>query len=139
MPLDHHRKQRDIAPGAHILCHDASTKRVLGYTKIGAVNLSDDVFVGAQAVILPGVTVGRGSIVAAGSVVTSPVADGVVVGGVPARVLCTTEEYFKKEAENLKTARIFDARYAYRNATPPQKELQDEQRRLLKDTIGYIE
>lgn len=52
-----------------------------------AVVISDDVWIGANAVVLPGVTIGRHSVVAAGAVVTSDVPDNVVVGGVPARIL----------------------------------------------------
>jgi acetyltransferase-like isoleucine patch superfamily enzyme len=44
-----------------------------------------DVWVGMGAIILPGVTLGEGSIVAAGAVVTSDVAAGEIVAGVPAR------------------------------------------------------
>ncbi len=51
------------------------------------VRIGDGAWIGHGAVILPGVTVGRRSIVAAGAVVTSDVPDGVIVGGVPARVL----------------------------------------------------
>lgn len=49
------------------------------------VTLEDYVFVGARAIILPGVTVGRGAVVAAGAVVTKDVAPYIIVGGVPAR------------------------------------------------------
>lgn len=51
------------------------------------VVIEDDVWVGARAILLAGVTVGRGSIVAAGSVVTKNVPAYAVVGGCPARVL----------------------------------------------------
>lgn len=51
------------------------------------VTIEDDVWIGAHVVILPGVTIGAGSIVGAGSVVTRNVPPGVVVGGVPGRVL----------------------------------------------------
>lgn len=51
------------------------------------VVIEDDVWLGAHVVVLPGVTIGAGSIVGAGSVVTRHVPPGVVVGGVPARVL----------------------------------------------------
>lgn len=51
------------------------------------VVIEDDVWVGASVTILPGVTVGHGSIVAAGAVVTANVPPMSVVGGVPARVL----------------------------------------------------
>lgn len=49
------------------------------------VTISDYVFVGARAIILPGVTVGRGAVIAAGAVVTHDVAPYAIVGGVPAR------------------------------------------------------
>ena len=51
------------------------------------VVIDDDVWVGTRAVILHGVTVGRGSIIAAGAVVTKSVPAYTVVGGVPAKVL----------------------------------------------------
>ena len=43
-----------MAPGVHILCHDASTKTALGYTKIGRVTIGNNVFIGASSVVLPG-------------------------------------------------------------------------------------
>ncbi|WP_436850518.1 sugar O-acetyltransferase [Streptomyces griseoloalbus] len=51
------------------------------------VRIEDDVWIGAGAVLLPGVTVGRGSVVGAGSVVTADVPPMTVVAGTPARVL----------------------------------------------------
>ena len=51
------------------------------------VTIEDDVWVGANAVILPGVTVGRHAVIAAGAVVTKDVPPFSVVGGVPAKVL----------------------------------------------------
>ena len=53
------------------------------------VVIGDDVWIGANAVILPGVTIGRHSVVAAGAVVTKDVPDFTVVGGVPAKILKT--------------------------------------------------
>ncbi|MBP5338454.1 MAG: acyltransferase [Prevotella sp.] len=49
------------------------------------VVIGDDVWIGANAVILPGVTIGRHCVVAAGAVVTKDVPDDTIVGGVPAR------------------------------------------------------
>ena len=51
------------------------------------VVIGDDVWVGTNAVILPGVTVGCHSVVAAGAVVTKDVPDGCVVAGVPAKII----------------------------------------------------
>ena len=51
------------------------------------VVIGDDVWVGANAVILPGVTIGRHCVVAAGAVVTRSVPDNTLVGGVPAKII----------------------------------------------------
>lgn len=53
----------------------------------GPIVIEDNVWIGARAIILKGVTIGRGAVVAAGSVVTKDVAPGATVGGVPARVI----------------------------------------------------
>lgn len=49
--------------------------------------ISEDVWIGARSIILKGVAIGRGSIVATGSVVTKDVPPGVAVGGNPARIV----------------------------------------------------
>ena len=56
-----------------------------GNTFKGGIRIEDDVWIGAHAVILDGVTIGKGCIVAAGSVVTKDVVPYSVVAGVPAR------------------------------------------------------
>lgn len=63
-----------ISPGA-VLC--------------GAVRVGEGSFVGAGAIVMPGVTIGAGAVIAAGAVVTRDVADGLKVGGCPARALAT--------------------------------------------------
>lgn len=51
---------------------------------------------------MPGVTIGNNVLVAAGSVVTKSIPDNVVVGGNPAKILCTIDEYIEKnEPYNL--------------------------------------
>ena len=65
------------------------------------VVIEDDVLIGANAVILEGVRVGRGSVVAAGAVVISDVPENSVVAGVPARVIKK-----KDEVETGKTALV---------------------------------
>jgi maltose O-acetyltransferase len=51
------------------------------------VTVGDYVFIGPRAIILPGITIGRGAVVAAGAVVTKDVAPFSVVGGVPAKMI----------------------------------------------------
>jgi acetyltransferase-like isoleucine patch superfamily enzyme len=51
---------------------------------VAPIVIHDDVWIGAHAVILPGVTIGRGAVVAAGAVVTKDIAAGIVAAGVPA-------------------------------------------------------
>ena len=60
-----------------------STLRIVSTTP---VVIGDDVWIGANAVVLPGVHIGRHVVVAAGAVVTRDVPDGCVVAGVPATI-----------------------------------------------------
>lgn len=54
---------------------------------LAPVNIAKDVWIGANCIITPGVTIGEGAIIAAGSVVTKDVAPNSVVGGVPAKFI----------------------------------------------------
>ena len=58
----------------------------------GKVVIEDWAYIGSFSQIMPGVTIGEGALVAAGSVVTKSVAPHTVVAGNPARVICTTED-----------------------------------------------
>lgn len=57
------------------------------------VKIGRDVWIGANCIILPGVTVGDGAVVAAGSVITKPVDPFTIVGGNPAKLLKTRENH----------------------------------------------
>ena len=62
------------------------------YTGIAKpVKIGNDVWIGGNVTILPGVTIGNNVVVAAGAVVTKDVPDNCVVGGVPARVIKAIE------------------------------------------------
>ena len=58
-----------------------------GFKKEEPVTIADDVWIGARVIILPGVIVGKGAILAAGAVVTKDVPPYAIVGGNPARVI----------------------------------------------------
>jgi acetyltransferase-like isoleucine patch superfamily enzyme len=58
-----------------------------GHGQVGRVVLEDGVWLGARVTVLRGVTIGRASVVAAGSVVTEDIPAGVLAVGVPARVI----------------------------------------------------
>ncbi len=58
-----------------------------GFKDEQPVTICDDVWIGARVIILPGVTVGKGAIIAAGAVVTKDVPEYAIVGGNPARVI----------------------------------------------------
>lgn len=53
----------------------------------GRVTIHNDVWIGANCVITPGVTIGEGAVIAAGSVVTKDIPPNAIVGGVPARLI----------------------------------------------------
>ncbi len=61
------------------------------------VVIEDDVFIGGNAVVLEGVKIGKGSVVAAGAVVLKDVPPGLIVAGVPARVKGKVEDVSEKE------------------------------------------
>lgn len=62
------------------------------------VKIGDNVWVGCNVTILPGVTIGDFSVIAAGSVVTKDVPSGVLVGGIPAKIIKTLKQPDTKES-----------------------------------------
>ena len=95
-----------VATNVRFICHDVM-HHVFNQNNSGDVykvyydiiDIKDNVFIGADAIILPGVTVGPNAIIAAGAVVTDDVPEGTIVGGVPAKVIGSFEELKKKRLE----------------------------------------
>lgn len=89
-----------VLTGCHILGHDAA---VVSRLKSGAMRIptiiEDNCFIGYGAIILTGVTVGKGAVVGAGSIVTSDVPANMVVAGNPAKVICSVDNLVKKRQE----------------------------------------
>lgn len=126
-----------MAPRVHILCHDASTKQFLNYTKIGRVTIGDNVFIGAESVVLPGVTIGNHVIIGANSTVTHDIPDNSVAVGSPARVICSLDEYLTKEKTRMETAPCYGEEFTLRQNVPMEKRMQ--QKKDLTGKIGYID
>lgn len=126
-----------MAPRVHILCHDASTKHFLNYTKIGRVTIGNNVFIGAESVVLPNVTIGDNVIIGANSTVTKDVPSNSVVAGSPARMICTLDEYLEKERVRMQSAPCYGEEYTLRQNVSMEKRM--EQKDALTGKIGYID
>lgn len=94
-----------------VMAHDASTKKTLGYTKIGQVHIGDHVFIGANATILPGVTIGDYAVIGAGSIVAHDVPARTVVAGVPAKEICSVDEYVARFQSQMDETNTFGDEY----------------------------
>lgn len=84
-----------------VLAHDASTKKELGYSKIGCVDIGDNVFIGYGCIILPNTRIGNKVIVGAGTVVSQDIPDNVVVAGNPYKILCSYDEYMQRNKKRM--------------------------------------
>jgi maltose O-acetyltransferase len=83
------------------MTHDPDVSPYAGSLVKRKVILEDNVWLGSNCVILPGVTIGANAIVAAGAVVTKGVAPGDIVGGVPARSIKATKSPLPESARQL--------------------------------------
>lgn len=117
-----------LAPRVHVLAHDASTKRILGYTMIGGVTIGDDVFVGAGTIILPGTTIGDRVVIGAGSVVSKDIPSDSVAVGNPARIIGTYSDFVCRKRKLLQELPIFDESYVISQIT-------DERKREMVDLL----
>jgi len=98
----------DIGPKAIIVAHDSSYHCIQPSIPliVKEVVIKRNAYIGAGAIILPGVTIGEYSIVAAGSVVTKDVPPRTVVAGVPARVIGTVDEFLIKFKSKHRVERL---------------------------------
>lgn len=95
-----------ITKGVTILTHDYSWAVLSGvYGEclggIGEVIIGDNVFIGVNAVVLKGVKIGENVIIGAGSVVSNNCDSNSVYAGVPARKICSIEQFYQKKKERL--------------------------------------
>ena len=117
--------------GVRILAHDASTKKFLGYSKVGIVEIGNNVFIGQGSIVLPNTKIGNNVIVGAGTVVAKDVPDNVVIVGNPWRVLCSFDEYIERNRMAMQEKPVFNKIF-----TDKTKEDWDLMIRELKDNGG---
>lgn len=99
-----------ITNGVRIFTHGGARVARMKYPDFdvfGKVTIGDWVYIGTNSLIMPGVTIGDGALIAAGSVVTKSIPSGVVVGGNPAKIISTVDNYIKNNvAFNLNSKRM---------------------------------
>ncbi len=125
-----------MAPRVHILAHDASTKNLLGYAVIGRVFIGNNVFIGAETVVLPNVSIGDNVIIGANSTVTKDLESGYVYAGSPARKICTTEAFVEKNKRLMATNPCYDDSFTTRQNVSDEKK--EQMRQELKGRKGFV-
>lgn len=89
-----------ITAGVQFINHDGGTlilrKEVPTLEWTAPIEVGNDVYIGVRSIILPNVKIGNRCIIGAGSVVTKSIPDNSVFAGVPAKFICTTDEYLEK-------------------------------------------
>lgn len=85
-----------IMTGEHNTANIAVPINQQGNKIIKPVTINDDVYIGSRVIILPGVTIGHGSIIGAGAVVTKDIEPYSIVGGIPAKLIRNREKSFDK-------------------------------------------
>lgn len=91
----------DMNKNFTIMAHDFSHKVFIPLygeflSSSGAVSIGNNVYFGTNVIILKGVTIGDNCIIGAGSIVSKSIPSNSVAVGVPCKVVCTIEEYYKK-------------------------------------------
>lgn len=95
----------DIASSVMIYNSEHDLEKEDFSARVEPVSIEDYVFIGPRVIILPGVKIGKGAVVAAGAVVTKDVPDFTIVGGVPAKPI--GERKNKNPNYKLGRARLF--------------------------------
>jgi len=98
--------------GCTLFGHDGSVnmlKRLSGKTldRVGKIDIRDNVFIGHQAIVLPGVTIGPNVVVAAGAVVTKDIAPDTIVAGNPARPIGTVSALIERLERHTRSLRWY--------------------------------
>lgn len=121
-----------------ILAHDASTKRALGYSKIGAVTIGNNCFIGSGAIILPNVHIGSNTIIGAGAVVTRDIPENSVAVGNPARVVSHTRDFLASHSQAIRAGPCFP-REGWTEGHGLTKERKQTMKDAVRGKVGYAD
>lgn len=119
------------AASSRILTHDAAAFKTVGYSRIGRVDIGNDVFIGANAIVLPNTKIGSRVVIGAGSVVTRDVPDNSIVAGNPAKVIATYDEFIEKIKKQMETQPIWNTHYSKKT------EAEKKQMKEMLGECGY--
>jgi maltose O-acetyltransferase len=125
-----------LAPNVVLLAHDASLKQFLGLSKVGNVRIGNNVFIGANSVVLPNVTIGDNVIIGAGSIVSRDIPSNTIYAGNPARFIRSIDEIKAKNLELSKKRPLYD--YSF-NALTLSEEQKIQMKNDLKDGFGFYQ
>lgn len=124
-----------ICPNVRLIAHDASTKKILGYTKIGKITIHKNCFIGDSVIVLPNVTIGPNVIVGAGSIVVKNIPPNSVVAGNPAKIISPLETYLAKIKKISKEKKVFNEDYFIEKLTENKcREMVES----IGESIGFI-
>ena len=115
-----------------ILTHDASTKLVTGYSKVGRIKIGDNVFIGHGSVILPNVKIGNNVVIGCNTVVRRDIPDNCVVSGNPAVIICSIEEFTQKHKANMEKYPVYNTYWADKTEEEKLKQIEE-----LDGRMGY--
>lgn len=122
-----------LASGCKLFTHDGSTKKIVGYSRVGRIDIGNDVFIGGSSIVLPNVKIGNRVIIGAGSVVTKDIPDNVVAVGNPAKVIGTYDDYVAKTKAQFETVPIWNTHYS----TKTDDEKKQMKKALSESGYGF--
>lgn len=95
-----------ISMNVHFVTHDGGMHVIRQYKGIpvdlfGTIEIGNNVFIGTNTIVLPGVKIGNNVVIGAGSIVSKDIPNNSVACGIPARVIETLDEYYCKNKDKM--------------------------------------
>ncbi len=104
-----------ISPNVQFFTHDGglwvlrNMGKIKNADKFGKIKIGNNVHIGANAIIMPEVTIGDNVVVGVGSIVTKDIPSNSIAVGVPAKVIETIDEYYKKNKSKIMNTKNLDS------------------------------